>query len=502
MALMRHALRALRGQILAYGLGLVVWGVAEALLFPTVRDTLGAVDYPPEILEAFGASGGNLADPRTFMDVEFFSLGPLVVATFALLAGSGALGGEESGGTMEVLASFPLSRRRMFASKVGAVLVAIALVCVLISIGWACSAPFADFGRDLSVARLVLATFGILPFAAFVVVSSVLLAALAPSRGAAGAWSGVLLVASYVLVVIANVADSVKNLRYASPYYFSDLTGILANGVEWKHQLVLVASTVAVGWVALRAFEGRELGAERWQFAAPFRGGPTMFAPDRPSQAERALGWLWLRRRRWWAAAATAVVVVGAASGAAAGALLGSAASSRTVSASGWVAAPSARVVAPASGTLRSLGVAEGADVVAGQDIGWVQNALDGSLVPLRAPIGGRIAELKAREGEFVAAGTPMATVHQLDALYVQLEVDERDIDAVAPGQPLEARVSARGLTLQSTVASVGRVPLVGDGVRSRDEPKYEVKSEPLAADAGVTVGMVVDAQVTVAAAR
>lgn len=502
MALLRHALRALRGQVLAYGLGLVMWGVIEALLFPTVRDTLGAVDYPKEILEAFGASGGNLANPRTFMDVEFFSLGPLVMATFALLAGSGALGGEESGGTMEVLASLPMSRRRMFASKVGAVLLAMALACVMISIGWALAAPFADFGRELSIARLVLATFGILPFTAFMVVSSVLLAAIAPSRGAAGAWSGVLLVASYLLVVIANVTDSVENLRYASPYYYSDLTGILQNGVEWKHQLVLASSTIAVGWVALRAFEGRELGAERWQFAAPFRGGPTMFAPDRPSQAERTLGWLRERRGRWWAGAATAVVLVGAASGATAGALLGSAAGTRTVSASGWVMAPSARVVAPVSGALRSLAVAEGADVVAGQDIGWVQNALDGSLVPLRAPIAGRIAELKAREGEFVAVGTPMATVHQLDALYVQLEVDERDIEAVVPGQPLEARVSARGLTLQSTVVSVGRVPLAGDGVRSRDEPKYEVKSAPLAADAGVTVGMVVDGLVTVTAAR
>ncbi|MFN8639272.1 MAG: ABC transporter permease subunit [Dehalococcoidia bacterium] len=172
MALLRHAVRDLRSQMLAYGLGLVLWGVAEALLFPSVRDTLGAVDYPPEILEAFGASGGNLADPRTFMDVEFFSLGPLVIATFALLAGSGALGGEESAGTMEVLASLPLSRRRMFVAKVGAVLIAMALTCALISIGWLLAAPFGDFGRDLSVARLAAATFGILPFAAFMVASS------------------------------------------------------------------------------------------------------------------------------------------------------------------------------------------------------------------------------------------------------------------------------------------------------------------------------------------
>ncbi|MCC6236985.1 MAG: ABC transporter permease subunit [Dehalococcoidia bacterium] len=500
MALFFHAVRGLRGQVLAYGLGLAFWGVVEAALFPTVRDTLAAVEYPEELLKAFGATSSNLSDPRTFMDVEFFSLGPLVLAVFALFAGTGALAGEESRGTMEVLAALPVSRRRMFFEKVLAVTTALVLTCAIVALGWVLAMPFAEFGRQLPLWRLTAATFAMLSFAGFVVASALLLGAVAPSRGAAGAWGAALLIASYLIVVISGVTESVEDLRYLSPYYYSDLTGILAQGAEWEHQVALWSATVLTGWLGLRAFEGRELGAERWQYLAPLRGGPGMVATTSMPVAERASAWLGRRSRRWWAGAVAALVLLGATGGAVAGAISGAGSDTRAVVADGWVEAPSARVLAPVSGTIRSIGVRDGDDVSAGQDIGWVENALDGSLVPIRAPLAGRVSQVSSNAGEFVVAGTPMTTVHQLDRLYVLLEVGERDIDAVAPGQRISVTLTAPGTEFDTYVESVGRVALTGDGVRSRDEPKYEVRSTALDVDGGVAPGMVVDARIHVPA--
>ncbi len=502
MVVLRHAVRRLRGQILAYGLGLTAWGAIEAMLFPSVRESLGSIEYPKEILEAFGAANSNLASPRTFMDVEFFSLGPLVLATFALFASTGALAGEEGAGTMEGLASLPISRRQMFVEKLLAVSSALIATCVIVSLGWVVSTPIADFGRQLTLFRLTAATFAMLTFAAFMGATGLLLGAVAPSRGAAGAWGAALLIASYLMVVISSVADSVENLKYASPYYYSDLTGILASGVEWEHQLVLWTSTALVGWVALRAFEGRELGAERWQFLAPIRGGPTMTSTGSLPTGERLLVWTQARSRTWWATAVFAVVLLSAGAGAVGGFVIGAGATSRNVSAEGWVVAPSARVLAPTSGTVRSLLVAGGAEVTAGQDLGWVQSALDGSLVPFRAPLAGRVADITPKPGEFVGLGAPIVTVHQLDALYVVLEVSERDIDAIAPGQSIQVTLTALDATLATEVESVTRVPLTGDGVRSRDEPKYEVKSARLAPDGRTTAGMVADGRIRVSAGK
>lgn len=497
MALFVHALGRLRGQVLAYGLGLAFWGVIEAVLFPTVRDTLGAVEYPEELLKAFGATSSNLSDPRTFMDVEFFSLGPLILATFALFASTGALAGEESSGTMEVLAALPISRRRMFAEKALAVVVALLGACVVVCIGWAISVPFADFGRQLPLWRLTLATFAMMSFAVFMVACGLLLGAIAPSRGAAGAWSAAILIASYLMVVISGITDSVENLKYVSPYYYTDLTGLLAQGAQWDHQIGLWATTVVVGWMALRAFEARELGAERWQYLAPLKGGPGMVATTSVPMTERLSAWLSHRSRRWWAGTVAALVLLGATAGAGA-AFAGDGSGTRLVTVDGWVEAPSARVLAPANGTVRSISVDDGDEVRAGQDIGWIQNGLDGSLVPLRAPIAGRVSQLSSKPGEFVIAGTPVATVHQLDQLYVLVEVGERDIDSVAPGQPMTVTVTAPGTEFETQVASVSRVPISGDGVRSKDEPKYEVRSSVFDIDAAVAPGMVVSARVRV----
>lgn len=501
MVVLRHAVRRLRGQILAYGFGLTAWGAIEAMLFPSVRESLGRIEYPKEILEAFGAANSNLASPRTFMDVEFFSLGPLVLATFALFACTGALAGEEGAGTMEVLASLPISRRRMFVEKLLAVSTALIATCAVVSLGWAVSVPIADFGRQLTLLRLTAATFAMLSFAGFMGATALLLGAVAPSRGAAGAWGAALLIASYLIVVISRVTDLVKDLKYASPYYYSDLTGILANGVELDHQAILWTATALIGWIALRAFEGRELGAERWQFLAPVRGGPTMTSYGTQQTTERILAWTQDRSHTWWATALLAVVVVSAAAGAGGAYVLDAGTGTRNVSAEGWVVAPSARVLAPASGTVRSLLVAGGAEVIAGQDLGWVQNAADGSLVPLRAPLAGRVADLGPKLGEFVAVGAPVATIHQLDSLYIVLEVSERDIDAIVPGQPIEVTLTAVDSTFDTRVDSVARVPLT-DGVRSRDEPKYEVKSARFEPDAKTTAGMVADGRIRVSGAR
>ncbi len=213
--------------------------------------------------------------------------------------------------------------------------------------------------------------------------------------------------------------------------------------------------------------------------------------------SERIAGWLGRRSRRWWAGVVGSLVLLGAAAGTGA-AMSGTGDDVRTVSADGWVEAPSARVLAPASGTVRSLSVADGDDVSAGQDIGWVQSALDGSLVPLRSPLAGRVSDVSSTAGEFVVAGTPMATVHRLDQLYVRLEVGERDIDSVAPGQAIHVWLAAPGTEFETQVESVGRVPIAGDGVRSRDEPKYEVRSAPLDLAGGVAPGMVADGQIQI----
>ena len=168
MRLFTYALRRLRTQILIFGIGLAVWGVLYVFLFPLVRDSMSKIEYPPEILAAFGAGGTDLGDPRLFFDVEFFSLAPSIAAVFCVIAGTAALAGEESAGTIDFIAALPLSRRRIFSQKALAVATGAAGIAAIIALGWLLTAPFAEYRDELPVRDLVGATLLQLPFMLFI----------------------------------------------------------------------------------------------------------------------------------------------------------------------------------------------------------------------------------------------------------------------------------------------------------------------------------------------
>ncbi|MBC8003158.1 MAG: efflux RND transporter periplasmic adaptor subunit [Opitutaceae bacterium] len=63
----------------------------------------------------------------------------------------------------------------------------------------------------------------------------------------------------------------------------------------------------------------------------------------------------------------------------------------------------------------------------------------------LRAPFPGVVQERRATRGEYLVAGTPVATLVRIDPLRLRVEVPERDASLVAIGQPVQ--VTVEGLT-------------------------------------------------------
>ncbi|MGE3855353.1 MAG: HlyD family efflux transporter periplasmic adaptor subunit [Dehalococcoidia bacterium] len=499
--LLTQMLYRLRIQVIAYGLGLALWAALDVFLYPSVADSLGDIEYPEAILEAFGVSGTNLADPRAFFGAEFFSLSPLIIGAFIVFASTAVLAGEESSGTMEGLAALPFSRSAMFLQKALAVLVATLVVAALTSVGWVLSVPFIDLGRELTLTDLVRATFLQTSFAAFLLATGLFFGAVAPSRSTAAACTGGLLIVSYLVVAIASSVDAIEDAKYLSPYYYSDLSGVLVDGVEPLHQLVLWAATGIVGFLALLAFQGRELNAERWQFDAlmprgPFEGGsevemttPTA-APAAPRRTRRGLS----GTARLLILAVLVAVLLGG------GFVAYQYTSSLppTVSITGRVAAPSVEILAPTSGAVVTLSAVEGQTVSAGDLLGWMESALDRTLVPVTAPRGGRITSLALYQGQYATAGTPVVEIHELGQLHALLEVDESDIGRVAVGQRVELSFSSLGLRATGAVSKVGTLPTTASGGRPGQSRKYEVEVPLDGVDQRVIIGLPVDATIYV----
>ena len=500
MSLFIHALRRLRTQILIFGIGLAIWGTLYVFLFPLMQDSMSTVEYPPEVLTAFGASGTDLGDPRLFFDVEFFSLAPSIAAVFAVIAGTAALAGEESAGTLDFLAALPLSRASVFVQKALAVAVGAVSIMAIIALGWVLTARFAEYRDELPILHMVGATFQQVPFMLLVGSIALLLGAVAPSRSTAAAWSGALLVVAYLAVTIAAVTDRLEWLRYLSPYYYTDLPGILENGVDIWHQIVLWTLVGLAGVAALRAWEGRELGAGSWQWMALAAGGTP--GPDvqsiRAREPTRHQAPRWPRSRRGGAIALGVLVLVGVALGIGAAALSrGSLTLGRqgSLSLSGRVDATGARIYSPTTGVVRLVLVQQGDAVRQGQILARMSSALDASDQPILAPLDGTLTDLTLEKGQNLVAGTPIGEVHETSRLRAVFEVDETDLKSIHAGQPVELTVTSLGMHLTSEVGSVSGIPVseVGQG---RKKPKYEVWCPLPDADSRIVIGMRLQARI------
>ena len=256
----RKTLRDLRWQIVGYGLGLAGFAAFVVAIYPSYAEMLADVELP-SIYESFLGEGvTDLSRPRVFLQVEFFAWVPLVLAVFAITAGTALLAGEEGAGTLELLLAQPISRRAVFAQKFAALALATAAIHLVAGLGFLLTAPLVDLRGEVGALDLFVATFSVLPFALACAALSVLAAALTPTRGLAAGLMTVETVVVYLMSVFADLVPGLDWMRYASPFFYSDALRVLTQGVVWWHQGLLLASALAIAGFALLAFERREIG--------------------------------------------------------------------------------------------------------------------------------------------------------------------------------------------------------------------------------------------------
>ena len=323
---------------------------------------------------------------------------------------------------------------------------------------------------------------------------------MAPNRSAAAAWAGGLLVIAYLAVTISSVTDRLEWLRYLSPYYYTDLPGILEDGPDGWHQIVLFGLLGLTTAAALRAWEGREFGVGNWQWRALVAGGaPGPSNGNAPAGRPEGTGVSrWPPSRRGVAIALSVLVLVGVTLG------VGVAAINRgalpigqhgTLSLSGRVDATSAKIYLPASGVARLVLAEKGDEVHQGQVIAWVTSAIDGTDLPVVAPLDGALTDLTLAKGQNLAAGTPVGEVHETGHLRAAFEVDEADLKSIQIGQAVELSIGALGLRISSEVGSVSGIPISEAG-QGRTKPKYEVWCPLLDPNPRIAVGMRVQARI------
>jgi ABC-2 type transport system permease protein len=245
----------------AVGVGLVV--LMYSAFYPSIEKSAAQFnDYMKNLPEAVRdmLGGSNIASPEGYLMSEIFSfLGPVLLLVYAIGAGARAIAGEEGRGTLDLLLSTPIRRRRVVVETFVAMTLG---TLFLAATAWLVTAV-AGPAFDLTVA------FGGLT-AAFLNLFLMALAfgTLALATGAATGGKGLAIgiasaaaLATFLLKTFGSVVSWLEPYRLLSPFYYYTGHDPLRNGFHVLDPIVLAGISVAALVVAMVTFEGRDLSA-------------------------------------------------------------------------------------------------------------------------------------------------------------------------------------------------------------------------------------------------
>jgi ABC-2 type transport system permease protein len=273
---MRYALTWFRGQILGWGLGIAALGLILVPFYDRFKDQqesfLQMVEsYPPEFMALFGGDAAALATPEGYLNMYGFSLLPIIIGIFAVLAGSGLLASDEESGRLDLIVAHPVSRSGLFWGRLGALTGATLAILVLGWLGFCILLGASSL--DVGWGEMALPFLAVLDQALIFGTLALLLSLLLPSRRLAAAGAGIVLVMSYLLSSMATLNESLSAIAKLLPYeYFQG--GEALSGLDLPAFLGLLAASAVLALVAWWRFERRDIrvsGEGGWRLPAlPF----------------------------------------------------------------------------------------------------------------------------------------------------------------------------------------------------------------------------------------
>lgn len=266
---MRYTLLRLRGQMLGWGLGLAALGLVIVGFYDTFMGQQSKLlemveNYPPEFLAFFGGDAASLATPQGYLSMYGFSMLPVIVGFFAVLAGSGLVASDEENGQLDLILAHPLSRTALYSGRLLAFLLACLAVVLL---GWLGFSVLLS-GSSLAVGMGAMA----LPFVALLAQALVYgtlalaLSMVTPARRLAATGAGLVMVASYFLSSMSGLSQSLEPIARLLPYhYFQGGEALDGLNLVWLAGLLVASALLALlGWWRFNGRDIRVAGEGSW----------------------------------------------------------------------------------------------------------------------------------------------------------------------------------------------------------------------------------------------
>jgi ABC-2 type transport system permease protein len=247
-----------RGTI-GYALGMAAYVLVIVALYPAFKDDSSLNKLTggnPAVAALFGATG-SLTTPAGWLNANIYSnFLPLVVLLLTIGYGASAIAGQDEDGTLGLIVTLPLSRRRILAQK------AMTLVAVAVPTGLATALVVVagrGLGLSLGTGHLAGATIGAVLLGIDFGALALLVGALSGSRAIALGVTSSLAAASYLVSSLAPVTRWVRPLRLGSLFYWAVGNAQLRTGLSVTSALVLIGFAAVTLGAADRAFQRQDV---------------------------------------------------------------------------------------------------------------------------------------------------------------------------------------------------------------------------------------------------
>ncbi|WP_440098218.1 ABC transporter permease [Streptosporangium sp. H16] len=263
--LVSKSLRDYRRTLLGWTVGISAFFAMYLAYYPTIQsnpDLYGDIalsKFPGAMRDLMGGMEGGFTSGSGYLQTLVYQLfGPLLFIVCAAVIGNRAIAQPEESGTLELVLTLPIDRRRLVLERFAALalaLLGVAAVTFLVVLGLATAV---DMGVPAD--RILAGHVGVLLLAFFFGTLCLTVGAATGRRGVAPAVVGVVVVAGYVVETMGKNVDGVSWLRWISPFhYYLDGRPLQLGFPVWDY-LVLAGATVALLLIAMPAFDRRDVG--------------------------------------------------------------------------------------------------------------------------------------------------------------------------------------------------------------------------------------------------
>jgi ABC-2 type transport system permease protein len=257
----RYTFAQLRAQVLGWGLGIAILGLILVPGYDLFSEQQGEFlqmieSYPPEFLAFFGEDVSTISTPKGYLGMYGFSMLPIIIGIFALMAGSGLFASDEESGRLDLIVAHPVSRTRLFWGRVSAL---VAATLAILTLGWlGFCVLLGGSSLSLSWGEMALPFLPVLAQASIYATLALLFSMLLPARRLAAMGAGVVMVASYLLSSLASMNENLATIAQLLPYeYFQGGDAIDGLNVGWLLGLLAVSALFAL--LAAWRFQRRDI---------------------------------------------------------------------------------------------------------------------------------------------------------------------------------------------------------------------------------------------------